>query len=72
MCDFCKDIGTEVKPILTHELDVGDGNICEYGVYVYLQYGKVVLSLCDADNGETAYTEIHNCPMCGRNLSEDK
>ena len=72
MCDFCKDIGTEVKPILTHELDVGDGNICEYGVYVYRQYGKVVLSLCAAENGETAYTEIQNCQMCGRNLSEDK
>lgn len=21
-------------------------------------------------NGETAYTEIHLCPMCGRNLTE--
>ena len=72
MCDFCKDIGTDEKALLTHEMVIGDGNICEYGVYVYRQYGKVVLSLCDADNGETAYTEIHNCPMCGRNLSEDK
>ena len=72
ICDFCKDIGTDEKALLTHEMVIGDGNICEYGVYVYRQYGKVVLSLCDADNGETAYTEIHNCPMCGRNLSEDK
>ena len=72
MCDFCKDIGTEVKPILTHELDVGYGNLCEYGVYVYRQNGKVFLSLCDAENGETAYTEIHNCPMCGRKLVEAK
>ena len=48
MCDFCKNIGTEEKAILTHELDVGDGNSCEYGVYVYRQNGKVYLSLCDA------------------------
>ena len=34
MCDFCKNIGTEEKAILTHKLDVGDGNLCEYGVYV--------------------------------------
>ena len=54
MCDFCKDIGTEVKPILTHDLDVGYGNLCEYGVYVYRQDGKVYLSLCDANNGETS------------------
>ena len=25
----------------------------------------------DADNGETAYTEIHNCPMCGRKFGKD-
>ena len=30
MCKFCKDIGTDEKAILTHELDVGDGNSCEY------------------------------------------
>lgn len=70
MCDFCKDIGTEVKPILTHELDVGYGNLCEYGVYLYRQDGKVYLSLCDANNGETSYMEIHDCPMCGSNLSD--
>ena len=71
MCDFCKDICTDEKALLTHELDVGYGNLCEYGVYVYRQYGKVVLSLCDAENGETAYTEIHNCPMCGRKFGKD-
>lgn len=70
MCDFCKSIGTDEKAILTHELDVGDGNACEYGVYVYRQDGKVVLSLCDADNGETAYMEIHRCPMCGREFKK--
>lgn len=48
MCDFCKDIGTEEKALLTHEMEIGNGNICEYG--------------------ETAYMEIHNCPMCGHNL----
>ena len=72
MCDFCKDIGTDEKALLTHEMEIGNGNICEYGVYVYMQDGKVYLSLCDADNGETSYMEIHNCPMCGRNLSDDK
>ena len=25
MCDCCKDIRTEEKPILTHKLDVGGG-----------------------------------------------
>ena len=72
MCDFCKDIGTDEKAILTHEMEIGNGNICEYGVYLYRQNGKVYLSLCDAEYGEHAYMEIHNCPMCGRNLSEDK
>ena len=28
MCDFCKYIGINEKSILTHELDVGDGNLC--------------------------------------------
>lgn len=72
MCDFCKDIGKEEKAILTHEMEIGNGNLCEYGVYIYRQGGKVYLSLCDADNGETTYTEIHNCPMCGRKLTEEK
>ena len=72
MCDFCKDIGTDEKALLTHEIEIGNGNICEYGVYVYRQDGKVFLSLCDAEYGEHAYMEIHNCPMCGRNLSDDK
>ena len=72
MCDFCKDIGTDEKALLTHEMEIGNGNICEYGVYVYMQDGKVFLSLCDAEYGEHAYMEIHNCPMCGRNISEDK
>ena len=72
MCDFCKDIGTDEKALLTHEMEIGNGNICEYGVYLYRQNGKVYLSLCDAEYGEHAYMEIHNCPMCGRNLSEDK
>ena len=72
MCDFCKDIGTDEKALLTHEMEIGNGNICEYGVYIYRQNGKVYLSLCDAEYGEHAYMEIHNCPMCGRNLSEDK
>lgn len=40
-------------------------------MYVYRQEGKVYLSLCDADNGETAYMEIHNCPMCGRKFGKD-
>ena len=52
-------------------IEIGNGNICEYGVYVYRQNGKVFLSLCDAENGETAYTEIHNCPMCGRKFWKD-
>ena len=52
-------------------MDIGNGNICEYGVYVYRHYGKVVISLCDAENGETAYMEIHNCPMCGRKFGKD-
>ena len=34
MCDFCKDIGMDENPILTHDLDIGNGNICEYGGYV--------------------------------------
>ena len=72
MCDFCKDIGTDEKALLTHEMEIGNGNICECGVYVYRQNGKVYLSLCDAEYGEHAYMEIHNCPICGRNLSEDK
>lgn len=72
MCDLCKDIGTDEKAILTYEMEIGNGNICEYGVYVYKQNGKVYLSLCDANNGETSYMEIHNCPMCGRKLTEDK
>ena len=72
MCDFCKDIGTDEKALLTHEMEIGNGNICEYGVYLYRQNGKVYLSLCDAEYGEHAYMEIHNCPMCGRNISEDK
>lgn len=71
MCEFCKNIGSEEKAILTHELDVGDGNSCEYGVYIYRQDGKVYLSLCDAENGETAYTEIHRCPKCGREFGKD-
>ena len=71
MCDFCKDIGTDEKALLTHEMEIGNGNICEYGVYVYRQYGKVFLSLCDANNGETSYMEIHNCPMCGRKFGKD-
>ena len=33
---------------------------------------KVFLSLCDAEYGEHAYMEIHNCPMCGRKLTEAK
>ena len=72
MCDFCKDIGTDEKALLTHEMEIGNGNICEYGVYIYRQNGKVYLSLCDAEYGEHAYMEIHNCPICGRNLSEEK
>lgn len=72
MCDLCKDIGTDEKAILTYEMEIGNGNICEYGVYVYRQNGKVFLSLCDAEYGEHAYMEIHNCPMCGRKLTEDK
>ena len=72
MCDFCKDIGTDEKALLTHEMEIGNGNISEYGVYVYRQDGKVYLSLCDAEYGEHDFIEIHNCPMCGRNLSEDK
>ena len=71
MCDFCKDIGTDEKALLTHEMEIGNGNICEYGVYVYRQDGKVYLSLCDAENGETSYMEIHNCPMCGRKFGKD-
>lgn len=72
MCDFCKDIGTDEKAILTYEMEIGNGNICEYGVYIYRQNGKVYLSLCDAEYGEHAYMEIHNCPMCGRKLTEEK
>ena len=72
MCDFCKDIGTDEKAILTYEMEIGNGNICEYGVYLYRQNGKVYLSLCDAEYGEHAYMEIHNCPMCGRKLTEAK
>ena len=72
MCDFCKDIGTDEKAILTYEMEIGNGNICEYGVYLYRQNGKVYLSLCDAEYGEHAYMEIHNCPMCGRKLVEAK
>lgn len=71
MCEFCKNISETEKPILTHELDVGDGNSCEYGVYIYRENGKVYLSLCDANNGETAYTEINRCPMCGRDFGKD-
>ena len=71
MCNFCKDIGTEEKALLTYEMEIGNGNICEYGVYVYRHNGKVFLSLCDAENGENAYTEIHNCPMCGRKFGKD-
>lgn len=71
MCDFCKDIGTDEKALLTHEMEIGNGNICEYGVYVYRQNGKVFLSLCDAEYGEHAYMEIHNCPMCGRKFVKD-
>ena len=52
-------------------MEIGNGNICEYGVYVYRKNGKVYISLCDAENGETAYTEIHNCPMCGRKFGKD-
>ena len=37
MCDFCKDIGTDEKAILTYEMEIGNGNICEYGVYLYRQ-----------------------------------
>ena len=72
MCDFCKDIGTDEKAILTYDMEIGNGNICEYGVYLYRQNGKVYLSLCDAEYGEHAYMEIHNCPMCGRKLVENK
>ena len=72
MCDFCKDIGTDEKALLTHEMEIGNGNICEYGVYLYRQNGNVYLSLCDAEYGEHAYMEIHNCPMCGRKLTEAK
>ena len=71
MCDFCKDIGTDEKAILTYEMEIGNGNICEYGVYLYRQNGKVYLSLCDAEYGEHAYMEIHNCPMCGRKFGKD-
>lgn len=71
MCDFCKDIRTDEKALLTHEMEIGNGNICEYGVYVYLQNGKVFISLCDAEYGEHAYMEIHNCPMCGRKFGKD-
>ena len=71
MCDFCKDICTDEKALLTHEMEIGNGNICEYGVYSYRQDGKVYLSLCDAENGETSYMEIHNCPMCGRKFGKD-
>lgn len=42
-CDFCKDIGTDEKAFLAHEMGIGNGNICEYGVYVYRQDGKVYL-----------------------------
>lgn len=72
MCDFCKDIGTDEKALLTYEMEIGNGNICEYGVYLYRQDEKVYLSICDAEYGEHTYMEIHNCPMCGRNLSEGK
>jgi len=71
MCDVCKDIGTDEKAILTYEMEIGNGNICEYGVYLYRQNGKVYLSLCDAEYGEHAYMEIHNCPMCGRKFGKD-
>ena len=72
MCDFCKDIGTDEKAILTYEMEIGNGNICEYGAYIYRQKGKGYLSLREAEDGEHAYMEIHNGPMCGRKLTEEK
>ena len=76
MCDFCKDICTDEKALLTHEMEIGNGNICEYGVYVYRQDGKVYLSLCDANNGETApdhcwyCIEFTECTMSDRRNCE--
>lgn len=62
---------TNIEKVKGKHYEIGNGNICEYGVYVYRQDGKVFLSLCDAENGENAYTEIHNCPMCGRKFGKD-
>ena len=63
MCDFCKDIGTDEKAVLTHEMEIGNGNICEYGVYSNINSVKFASELREkhrnvlAGNSRKAFAE---------------
>ena len=61
MCEFCKD-----KNGIENEIETNTGHW-----FLLKSYGKYALYYRHGDCANACGIPVNNCPMCGRNLTEE-